>query len=791
MVRRIEQLPVSAGTVLRLLTRSDEINAKTFLRGNNWAVEIALRKVETSSSIGFEIKQSKDRGTELEVKLDSTAQAMRVPDPAVGDLLQIATSRVSGQGLAGARAFPEFRILASAQGLAIEPLSDDMALRKTDKGMFLSGGPQGLHISSSTSFTGAMAQAPSSVLGVQIMQVVDWQRGDMDNFLQAHETLLRSVIEVPRSKRDKARIALAQFFFSHGMGVEALAILKVTEFNNIAESSKPKFVALKGAAMVLAEQYKRAARVLSDPRLDRFQDVVLWRAAAAAKLGDLDTTAELFKLGEGAIAPLPHPIKGFLANMFTAVALDVEDLKGAEKWVMALTEEADKLSRAQLADMNYNKGRLARIQRDIDTATKAWQSALESGDAWSAARADLALVDLGLQQETMQVDEAIKRLEKLRYAWRGDVLEQNVLKKLGELYFSKNDYRNGLAALRVIVTYFPKEEIAREIALQMSDVFKQLYLDGASDDLPPLTALALYDEFRELTPAGDEGNQMIQLLAERLVSVDLLDRATQVLRHQIKFRLRGEERATVGTRLAEVRLLARDPKGALDALRDSFYPRIDSEIEDSRRRIRAKAMYELNRDEDAIALLAGDISWDADLLRREIYWRAENWSEAGKVLQRLSGDPPEGNDSVPEDRTRYVLNWAVALRLNNDVDGLTDLRQRYGSGMADSPVAETFDFIVSETTRIGTALDSVAQQMAELDQVDAFLTNFRKQLQKPKKGEQTPQTPATPAGATAPEGATPPTEAAPSLEVTPPAGTTPPGQPTASAPATGAPSPSG
>src|SRR3546814_1151916 len=64
------------------------------------------------------------------------------------------------------------------------------------------------------------------------------------------------------------------------------------------------------------------------------------------------------------------------------------------------------------------------------------------------------------------------------------------------------------------------------------------------------------------------------------------------------------------------------------------------ELEDDRRRVEAKAMFELGRNEDAVALLAGDVSREADLLRADIYWRAEDWSETAKVLQRLAGAPP-------------------------------------------------------------------------------------------------------------------------------------------------------
>src|SRR3546814_6755873 len=159
---------------------------------------------------------------------------------------------------------------------------------------------------------------------------------------------------------------------------------------------------------------------------------------------------------------------------------------------------------------------------------------------------------------------------------------------------------------------------------------------------------------------------MLQKLADRLVNVDLLNRAADLLEHQVRFRLKGEERARVGLKLAVIRLLDRNAKGAVTALRESQTTDLPMGLEDDRRRIEAKAMFELGRNEDAVALLAGDISRAADLLRADIYWLAEDWSETAKVLPRLAGAPPAAETTYGQAQAQIVLNWAVALRLNND-----------------------------------------------------------------------------------------------------------------------------
>ena len=55
---------------------------------------------------------------------------------------------------------------------------------------------------------------------------------------------------------------------------------------------------------------------------------------------------------------------------------------------------------------------------------------------------------------------------------------------------------------------------------------------------------------------------MIRRLAERLVSVDLLEQAAELLQYQVDNRLQGAARAQVATRLAVIYLLNRKPDKA-------------------------------------------------------------------------------------------------------------------------------------------------------------------------------------------------------------------------------------
>jgi tetratricopeptide (TPR) repeat protein len=746
LIDRFDQIPSGQATVLRIQTKNDEINvSKVQLNGTNWLIEFSQSPMQPSAQISFGVSDTGTQGKQLLMPMDGLGELFTFQDPDVGDSIQVISVATPGLGMDGERAYPEFQILASAQGIAIESFNADLVLNKLEKAIVF-GGPQGLYVSKVAKVPSKFGSSASSqtvtlgAIGSQILRPEKWQRRE-EKLIEVRQELMDGIIKQSPKRRAKGRTELARYNFSHGYAQEALGILSVVEATDLEAGSTPEFVALKGAVLVLAERGKSAQKSLNDPRLDAYQDVAIWRGAADYLAGDIETAAKNFNTGDPSLQTYPNPLKAKLLVKRLIVALETDQLELAKQWRDKVGEELDSFGPTYKARLSYLFGQLYRLELDLDNAVGAYQVAVDSKDKWSSVRAEYDLIDLNLQQETIEVAEAIQRLERLRFAWRGDAFERKVLNRLGDLYMAAGDYRNGLNTLKVIVSYFPKHPDAAETAKKMGDVFRRLYLEGDADNISPLKALALYDEFRELTPAGPEGNLMIQKLAERLVDVDLLDKAAAILGHQVKFRLRGEEKAAVGTKLALVRLIARDPQGALNALRDSFYPNVSLEVENDRRRIRAKAEFELGKANDAIALLAGDVSREADLLRSAIYFREANWGEAGKVYQRLVGNPPADGEAMDRELGRTVLLWAVALKLNRDEDGLRQLFDLYGSSMRSSPLAATFDYIAKPSEGSGFDLGSIQKQIADVDQFQAFMKNYRERLL--KSGER----PATSTGA--------------------------------------------
>src|ERR1043166_962460 len=112
------------------------------------------------------------------------------------------------------------------------------------------------------------------------------------------------------------------------------------------------------------------------------------------------------------------------------------------------------------------------------------------------------------------------------------------------------------------LTAHADSDLVRRIRDEAAATFEALFLGGKADALPPVEALSLFYDFRAPPPVGRRGDEMIRRLADRLVSVDLLDQAAALLQHQVDHRLQGAARAQIAGRLAVIYLLGRKPDPA-------------------------------------------------------------------------------------------------------------------------------------------------------------------------------------------------------------------------------------
>src|SRR5438445_790807 len=260
-------------------------------------------------------------------------------------------------------------------------------------------------------------------------------------------------------------------------------------------------------------------------------------------------------------------------------------------------------------------------------------------------------------------------------AWCGDAIEVKTLQLLSQMYSENGRYRDALTAARTATKLQPNAEASRLAQDEASELFTQIFLGPKGDELPPIEALGMFYDFRELTPIGRRGDEMIRRLSDRLVAVDLLDQAAELLQYQIDHRLEGAARAQVAARLAMVYLTNRKPDRAIAALRSTRIADLSGELRQQRLLLEARALSDVGRHDLALDIITNISGREAIRLRSDIYWASRHWREASEQIELYYGDRWRDftplNPSEKADVIRAVVGYALA----DDAIGLGRFRE--------------------------------------------------------------------------------------------------------------------
>lgn len=706
-----DQIQNPTATVLRLRL-AEGLQAGLNRDDAGWKLSLS-DKPATPAAIPIR-REPAAAGGRLRLVVASATNRLDLADPEVGDTLTVVPVAADARGIGTAVQYPQFMLLPTAQGIAVQPKSESVLVKVSASGVEIEAA-DGLLIS------------PESAGGrALLLDVERWRReGD---FASAKQTLQRTLASAPAAGRNAARFDLARFYFARGFHTDALAVLARLQADDPAAAKDRKFRALRGAARLQAGQLARAGDDLNDAALDGDPEIGLWRGWLKAEQGDAVAAKAAFATGADVLGDYPPELRGRFRLAMAKAALANSDPGVAEAALAAL--KGDHLERGDAALAILLRAEAAKLAGSKDDAKAGFEAASATLDRRVRPRAELARIEAALGADEIKPDEAIARLDALRYAWRGDDFEFGLLRRLGELQLGANDPRAGLGTLKQLVTRFAKAPDTPQVTRRMSETFEALFLEGGADKMPPLAALGLYYDFQELTPVGPRGDEMIRKLADRLVAVDLLGRAAELMGHQVKHRLIGEERARIAARLAVVQLLDRKPQAALDALRGSAMAGLPGALVLERKILEARALTELARYADALQLLKGETAPEAEPLRTEIHWRAEAWAAAAASIETRLGERWKGDKPFDAAERALVLQLATAASLAGDAPRLEAVRERYRSRLDGTAEADAFAVLTGRIDTRGKPFRQLPTAIAEVGRFEAFMAGYREKLAK-------------------------------------------------------------
>ena len=749
-----EQLGDTSATALRFKL-AQGMRPAVSRRDETWQLDFTA----TPPPLARPIPIRADNSAALVLIAAAAEKVLGIRDPEVGDTLSVIPLRELGQGIAGHHGYAQFDVLPSAQGVAISALADGVDVRLAREGivitsrdgLLLSDSPGPANGAAATArdeapigeapdpdiaaaseelgddpAATAAARAETPELARRLFDYVEWRRLELGGFADARRELQLAIALAVPGGRTGPRWDLARFFFANGHLEEALAVMDVMAELDPAVAGDAGYRAVRGATLVRLGRMEAAASMLFGTDLDGSPEVALWRAAVLAEAGEWERVHQETVFGAFTYDSVPAELRARFRLLAGRAANALADYEVANEELNAALEDAGAVGLR--SEINLARADMAIGLGEIDIAVGIYDEVIGDGYRPIVAEARRARAELLLAEGRIEPAEAIDDLERLRFVWRGGAFERDVLRRLSELYRQTGDHRNGLLTLRELTTAFVDEPAAEQAVDDMNSAFRDLFLGGSADDMSPVQALALFNDFRELTPAGAEGDAMLRRLADRFVAIDLFDRAAELLQHQVEFRLSGAEKSRVAARLAVVHLLNGQPAQALETLAQSVWKPLPDEVVRERRLLEAKALADLGRSDEALSRIKADKSRDAAIIRADIYWRQDRWSDAAESLDQILGE--RWLDPAPlDDIERYqVLRIAVALALAGQAADIAYLRERYGATMAETPLYPAFRVVTEDIDVAGTPFREAAKAVATLGNLDAFMAPYRERL---------------------------------------------------------------
>jgi hypothetical protein len=705
--------------ILRITLKAPaEITARSL--GSALQVEIAPSVAPPPASIDFARNQSDPRRASLSTLMPAADHVFKILDPAGGDLLTVIPAQ-PGRGLSKIRDFADFAALPSASGLVINPWSDDLQVAVELSRVSISR-PSGLAL---TPPQMPVAMTPASLArfgdGPSYLDFDRWGEATGGSFLATERKLTQSAAHANKDVAALARFNLARFYLANGFAAETLGLLNLAQQNDPALAGDTQLVTMRAAADYMMGRYRDAHNDLGSPAFDTDRHASLWRGLIETALGNWkDAHAHLEQA-----APV---LNRYPARWHAAATLaDVESTLGMGRLDLAdaaLQRLPKTLDSRQALEAELDQARLMAAESRYGAAARHFTAVENAGDEKLAAQAVFYRTTAALNAGVITAPQAIEQLERLRFRWRGDALELNTLRKLASLYFGHGQWRDGLKTLRVATQNFSGEDAARVAQDDMRGAFVNLFLKGGADKMKPVDSLALFYDNLDLTPIGPDGDDMIRRMSDRLVAVDLLGPAENLLAYQVDKRLDGIAKAQVATRLAGIYLMDHKADKAVATIRDSQITGLPDDEMHARLVLEARAFAALKQWDNALDLIAVDQGDDTRRLRADIYWESGNWAVAGQKTEELLDTRWSDATPLTEAERGELLRAAVAYSLANDDASLTRLRTHFMPKMKGTADANMFTVLSEDIDQHGLAFRDAAARIASVDTLESFMKDF-------------------------------------------------------------------
>lgn len=720
LIDSVSRMPLADGQAIRIRLNHPQMHSLStdeFATGAKWTLSFADKVLSPPQPLMVLRNVANPAHADIVVPFVNPSHLHEITDPAAGDTLLVVTALPPVRGFLKPEHLVDLTLFDTAQGIAIRPNSNDVSVRLAPDKVVISK-PGGLVLSPVDI---SAERAPAAVR--PIFDIDEWRKNRAGSFSAREDELMTAAAETKPQHRWKARLALARFYMARGMYAEAEGETELILADPSPKMDKSVVLMVHAIAAILMARPEDGLKDLASRAIGDNYDAQLWKGLAYAREGKWVQAQENFKNVELGITSLPLELQRIITAEAMRASLEVKDYARAAR----LRGELDVVGvPAEMKPMiSVLNGRLAEALGHDKDAFDDYRFAMASSNSEAAAAAKLREIALRERRgEISQADE-LRELETLEVTWRGDSTEVNTLQMLARIYSRTGRYADSLAAARTAIMLQPKSAASQKAEDEAAALFAQIFRTNKGDKLSPIDALALFYRFRELTPIGPIGDEIIRRLADRLVAVDLLDQAAKLLQYQVDHRLQGAARAQVAAKLAMVYLADRKPEQAIAALDSTRIGDLNGELRAQRLLLESRAQSEIGRHHLALEIISHISGRVAIRLRSDIYWAARKWRQSAEQIELYYGNRWRDFRPLNTAEKADIIRAAIGYALANDTIGLARFREKYAPLMSGEADRQAFDAASKPTASDSPEFAEIARMAASQDTLDSFLREMR------------------------------------------------------------------
>lgn len=732
MAKEIYTLPHPAGSIV-VIEPMPGVKHALRKEGLLWILDLYTGKPPKFKIDNYTIFTQFDslKNSYLFIPTPHAGNILSFMDPEIGDIITVSPTSQLGQGIENAYRYPDFDVLQASQGFALILNTSDIVLNRGNSGLTLKAMGRGLNITHNLNVLKRNQQTVKTASNTISDKAFDLQISEelsRMNLADVTERFKKQIISAPINKKNNLRLKLAQYYIYNGLGTEALFILNQMKKINMPEIKNEHFYALSGIANFLARRYDQAIEDFSQKNIPNTEEGVFWRtiAKSAKEYSEANNTIILAHIS--LMRDYPQPIKDQISIIAAKNAIETGDDLSSQNFIDILNSVPERL-RDLDPEITYLNAQKLEMQGYMRNAVKQYKKLVESNSSMFSAYARLRYTTIAEILKFIKLTEAISELEKLRFAWGEKEFKIKLLNQLAKLYLKNNDYYNTLRVLND-VGFIVDEDQRPTTARRMVKIFEDVFIGNHADSvLSPVKALALFQDFKWLAPLSNNHHLIIQKLADRLVSVDLLPRAQELLMTLLyKADLDEEAQAKVGARIAIISLFEGKPTDALNAIEATAFPNIPEALKNQRNIIASRALSDLGRSDEALELIKDDLSPQAIIRKFEVYWNAKDWDKASNTIKYLIEEPVKGKPLSTE-QINYILDWATTLKQAGKETVLIRLKNKFAPFFEGTAHQSAFNILTNHLEEDKIDIGSIKTVISDIQNFNDFARFYTGKLE--------------------------------------------------------------